>query len=123
MKRHQFWGSALLAALAFGAFLGLAFPFAVLGLETAAERHQTWLLTLWTSGVMAICFGASGLLTAITPVGFKDVVDAGSVLGALELRRSERQSGSPFYNFAGWTVATGAFLILFYFVVWLVTGL
>jgi hypothetical protein len=122
MKRHHFWGSSFLAAAAFGALLGLLFPFGALGLETSAERNQVWLLTLWTSGVMAICFGASGLLIAITPIGFKDVVEAGSVVGAIEARRAERQTDSPFYNFAGWTVATGLFLILIYFVVWIVTG-
>jgi hypothetical protein len=124
MKPLRFWGTAALAAVTFGLAIAFLFPFGALGIEALAERRHAWLLTVWTSGVLAICFGATGLLTAITPISFRDVVEAGSVTAAIEAHRTARREHSaiPFYNFAGWTVSTGLCLLLLYFAGWLVLG-
>lgn len=120
-----FWISSILAAVAFAALVGVLFPYEAIGLETPADRERAWLLTTWTSGVMAICFGAAGLLSNLSPLGFRDVHDVGSVTAALEARREEirrtRASGI-LYNFAGWTVCTGVWLVLVYFAGWIVMG-
>jgi hypothetical protein len=124
MRPLHFWGTALLAAAALGAAIALLFPFGALGIEAGAERERGWLLAVWTAGVMAICFGASGLLGAFSPITFRDVADAGSVLAAVDAKRESKQRHreTAFYNFAGWTVSFGGFLLLLYFVGWLVTG-
>ncbi|MEX2583786.1 MAG: hypothetical protein WD766_10960 [Gemmatimonadota bacterium] len=115
-----FWTSSMLVALTFAGLSSLLMPYEALGIDTGPDRQQTWLLTLWTSGVMAICFGVAGLLTNISPLGFRDVHDSGSVTAALDARReeSQRQRASGIYNFAGWTIVTGAALILVYFGAW-----
>jgi len=124
MKRTTFWLTSLAAALGLGLLLAFAFPYGLIGLDAPADRNRGWLLTLWTSGVMAICFGASGLLSSMNPLGFRDVADVGSVSAALEARREarQRQQEAPFYNFAGWTVMTGVFLLMIYFGAWLSMG-
>jgi hypothetical protein len=124
MKPLRFWGTAGLAAVGLGVAVALLFPFGPLGIETLAERQRAWLLTVWTSGVMAICFGATGLLATVSPITFRDVAEAGSVVAAIEARRSARQgqSSNAYYNFAGWSVSTGLCLLLLYFVGWLILG-
>jgi hypothetical protein len=124
MNVGRFWVTALVAAVALALALRFLFPYGALGIDGLVERDRAWLLTLWTSGVMAICFGASGLLAAFTPIGFKDVAEAGSVVAAVSARReaAERQGGVGFYNFAGWTISAGAFLVLLYFAAWIVIG-
>jgi hypothetical protein len=73
---------------------------------------------------MAICFGAAGLLTAVSSLGFRDVHDVGSVTAAIETHREDvqRRRESGIYNFAGWTACTGGWLILVYFAAWFITG-
>jgi hypothetical protein len=73
---------------------------------------------------MAICFGAAGLLSAVSVVGFRDVHDVGSVTAALDAHREEaaKRRESGIYNFAGWTVSVGVWLVLIYFFAWLTTG-
>lgn len=124
MKPAYFWGSAILVAVAFGGLVGFVFPFEAVGLETAADRRRGWLLIVWTAGVLALCFGATGLLGALTPIGFRDVAEAGSVPAAIAAHRDSRRQMevSRFYNFAGWTVSVGTLLILIYFAGWLLTG-
>ncbi len=120
----RFWGSALGVALGFALAAALLFPYEALQLRTGAERWRAWLLTLWTAGVMGVLFGLSGLLGLLTPVGVREVVEAGSVTRALAERRASRRAGDAgaYGNFAGWLVATGGILIGFYFAVWQVLG-
>jgi hypothetical protein len=120
MNQKRFWISAIGGAVVFAALMALLFPYRSLGMTTLPEMQRAWLLTVFTGGVMAICFGVSGLLSAVSPVTFSEVHDAGSVTAALDARReARRQLASPFYNFAGWTVSTGIFLILIYFAGWI----
>jgi hypothetical protein len=120
MSRRRFWISAVGGAVLFAALVALLFPYRSLGMTTPPEMQHAWLLTVFTGGVMAVCFGVSGLLATVTPVTFSDVHEAGSVAAALEARKeAQRQLASPFYNFAGWTVSTGIFLILIYFAGWI----
>lgn len=123
MKREalRFWGSAVAVAVAWTVIAPLVLPYQALGLESAAERGRAWLLTLWTSGVMSICFGAAGLLGYVSPIGFKEVAEAGSLMQAIEARRRARREGSFHQNFAWWLIVTGLLLIVIYFVVWGVT--
>jgi hypothetical protein len=115
----RFWGSALALALLFTAAAALLFPYDALRLTEQPDRVRVWLLTLWTAGVLAILFGVAGLLTFATPIGFREVHDAGSVSEAHEARRRARQVAHPFHdNFAWWLVCTGLILIAFYFVAW-----
>src|SRR5688572_6976453 len=102
MSRVYFWGSALGVALAVAGLSALALPYEWIGLETTADRTRAWLLTVWTAGMMAICFGVAGLLSGITPIGIRDVVEAGSVSSAVETRREtiRRQGAADFFNFA-----------------------
>lgn len=124
MRPLHFWLTAAGTAALIGALVALFFPFGPLGIETAAERQRAWLLTVWTAGVMAVCFGAAGLLSAVAPIGFRDVAEAGSVLDAIDARREarKRQDAHNFYNFAGWTVSTGGMLLILYFAGWIVTA-
>lgn len=115
----RFWLSAALVAGGWAVACSLFFPYEALGLQTGAERARVWLLTLWTSGVMAICFGIAGILGYSAPLGFKEIADSGSLTQALEARRrSKRIQGSFYTNFAGWLIVTGFLLIAIYFLVW-----
>lgn len=120
MTHVRFWGTAAAGAAVFALVTLFLTPFELLGADAPAERHRIWLLTLWTGGVMAICFGGAGLISAFGPIGFRDVAEVGSVSEAIEARREmrRRSSASPFLNFAGWMVATGGCLVLIYFVAW-----
>ena len=123
MNRGRFWLTAAAAALVIAAAAAWLFPYGALGLDSEADRQRGFLLTLWTFGVLAICFGSSGLLGAIAPLGFRDVAEHGSIQAALEAKQeAARQGGSAFYNFAGWLVTAGAGLIVIYFVAWLSLG-
>ena len=111
----RFWASSLSLALVFAAAAAFLFPYGSLRLDTGADRERIWLLILWTSGVLAILFGVAALLAFFTPLGFREVHDAGSVTAAREARRR----GQGFHdNFAWWLVCTGFVLILLYFVAW-----
>lgn len=115
----RFWASAIAVAVAWTVAASLLLPYEALGLETGADRGRAWLLTLWTSGVMAICFGVAGILGFAMPLGFKEVAEAGSVVEAMEARRRSRRQGGSFYqNFAWWLIITGLLLIIIYFLVW-----
>jgi hypothetical protein len=115
----RFWGCALALAVLFAAATAVLLPYDALRLTTAPERAQAWLLTLWTGGVLAVLFGLAGLLAFATPLGFREVHDAGSVTAAREARRNARLAGTAFHdNFAWWLVCTGLILIGLYFVAW-----
>lgn len=115
----RFWGAAALAAGGWAVLASVILPYDALGLVTGAERARAWLLTLWTSGVMAICFGAAGIIGYGAPLGFKEVSEAGSVAEAIRARRQSQQHGGSFYqNFAWWLVITGILLIVIYFLAW-----
>ena len=119
----RFWSSAVALALLFAAAAAFLFPFEALGRGAPEERARVWLLTLWTAGVMAVLFGLAGLLAFATPLGFREVHDAGSVTAAREAREQARPRGQGFHrNFAWWLVCTGLVLLLLYFVAW-VTGM
>jgi hypothetical protein len=118
-KAIRFWLAAAGVAAAWAVVSSAVFPYEALGLDSGEERGRAWLLTLWTSGVMAICFGLAGILGYSGPIGFKEVSEAGSLTGALAARRqSRRHQDSPYSNFASWLIVTGALLIGIYFVVW-----
>lgn len=115
----RFWVSAVAVAVGWAVLASACFPYDAVGAETGADRARIWLLTLWSSGVMAICFGVAGILGYSTPLGFKEVADAGSLTQAMEERRRMRRTvGSLHSNFAWWLMVTGAVLILIYFLVW-----
>lgn len=115
----RFWASAVGLALLFAAAVAVLFPYEALRLTEPPDRLRVWLLTLWTAGVLAILFGVAGLLTFATPIGFREIHDAGSVSEAKEARRRERMVTHPFHdNFAWWLVCTGLVLIGFYFIAW-----
>lgn len=119
MRPPVFWTSALAASAILAGILAFLFPYEAIGVTGEADRTRTWLLLLWTSGVLGICFGAAGLLGAWTPLGFSDVAEHGSVAAAAEARKSaNRQAGSNFYNFAGWMTASGILMIVIYFIFW-----
>ena len=115
----RFWGSALVVTLLVALLTALFLPYEALGLTAPGDRSQAWLLCLWTGGVMSILFGLSGLAGLVAPLGFREVHEAGGVMEAIEARRKERRIGREYHrNFAWWLVATGAMLIVAYFVAW-----
>jgi type VI protein secretion system component VasK len=120
VKPRTLWATSPLAALALAALLRVAFPYGPLGIVTPADREHAWLLSLWTLGVMCICFGGAGLASGFAPLGVREIAEKESVAAAIEARRAENRARaeSRFYNFAGWVTATGAFLILAYFIAW-----
>jgi hypothetical protein len=121
----RFWGSAVALALAVTLAAGVLLPYEALQLETQVERLRAWLLAVWTAGVMAVLFGLSGLIAYGGAIGFRDVVEAGSMKAALEARaKAARAAGGLGFhgNFAWWLVSTGALLIAFYFVAWIALG-
>lgn len=121
MKRDvlRFWVAAAAVAAAWTVLASVLLPYEALGLTSGEDRSRAWLLTLWTSGVLAICFGSAGLIGHLTPLGFREVADAGSLTQAIEdRRRSRRQGGSFHSNFAWWLIVTGGLIILIYFGVW-----
>jgi hypothetical protein len=116
-----YWASAVLAALAFAALVPVLFPFRALGLDPAADRDRSWLLTVFCTGVMAILFGASGAIGARF-VGVRDVLEAKSATIAIERQRQAREGlkARGWMNAGVWTLTAGASLIAIYFVLWLV---
>lgn len=119
MSRTRFWLSAVAVAFAFAAATAWFFPYETLRIESASDRQRAWLLTLWTGGVICICFGATALLSTVIPIGFRDVAEAGSVSAAQEARRREVGPSASFYNFGGWLLTTGILLLGVYFANWL----
>jgi hypothetical protein len=118
----RFWGSAVLTAVVIAALVPLLFPFRALGLDPAVDRARVWLLTVFCTGVMAVLFGASGLLGARF-VGVRDVIEAKSAAIAIERQRQSREGVTRGWrNAGGWTVAAGASLVAIYFLLWLVLG-
>jgi hypothetical protein len=120
--RRRFWGSALVVALAFALAAALFLPYERLRLVTEADRWRAWLLTLWTGGVMAVLFGAAGLLGYGDRIGFREVREAGSLQAAIERRRAQQRAPDAGFhaNFAWWLVSTGGVLIGIYFAAWVV---
>jgi hypothetical protein len=112
-----YWGSAVLAALVFAALVPVLFPFRALGLEPAADRPRIWLLTVFCAGVMALLFGASGVIGGRF-VGLRDVLEARSATIAIERQRQAREGlkGRGWMNAGTWTLTAGASLIAIYFV-------
>ena len=119
MRRRalRFWGWALGVAALVAVAAALLMPYEAIGLRTEPERERAWLLTVWTAGVTAVLFGATARLGR-RGVGFRDVVDAGSVRGAIQARRSA-EGGEVGRMLDVWLVATGGILIGIYFVGWL----
>jgi hypothetical protein len=115
-----FVGSAVAVALAFAALAAAFFPYESLRLHTAAERERAWLLTVWTFGLMAILFGLSARLGAFTGIGFREVVEAGSVRTAAERNRQRLKGPQAGFaeSFDGWLMLTGGVLVLIYFAGW-----
>jgi hypothetical protein len=124
MNPSRFWITSVIAALVLGALVAVGFPFGLLGVADGIERERAWLLTIWTLGVMSVCFGVSGLAATLSPISVRDIAERGSVVGAIEARRESRRdrAANPFYNFAGWITTTGFFLLLVYFAGWLLLG-
>ena len=115
----RFWASSVSLALVFAAATAFFFPYEALRFGAPEDRARIWLLVLWTAGVLAILFGVAALFTFFTPLGFREVHDAGSVAAAREARKQARAPGQGFHdNFAWWLVCTGFLLILLYFVAW-----
>lgn len=121
MRPLPFVLSGLLAALVFALLVKLLLLYPALGIAPA-DRPRIQLLALWTAGVLAICFGTAAYLTKLSPIGFRDVAEAGSLTAALEMRREgrARTKSAGKRNFATWTILTGCWLILLYFLSWLV---
>jgi len=118
-EAKRFWLAAAAVAGGWTVLASLLFPYEALGFGTGPERLRVWLLLLWTSGIMAICFGAAGVLSYGGSIGVREVADAGSLTGALSARRrAKRETGSLYTNFAWWLIVTGALLICIYFVAW-----
>ena len=118
----RFWGVALAVAAGWAVASSLLVSVEPLGFDTGAERLRVWLLTLWTSGVMAICFGAAGILGFSAPLGFREVAEAGSLTEAVAARRRAGRGSQAFHrNFAWWMIVTGAMLIGTYFLAWGIT--
>lgn len=117
-----FWGTALGVALGFALLAALLLPFEAIGLRTIAERERAWLLTVWTGGVLAILFGLSALLGAFSGMGFREVMEAGSVQQAVDTHRRtvpRRGDGEFHHSFAWWVISTGGLLVAIYFVGWI----
>lgn len=117
----RYWGSALAVALIVAASAALFFPYAALGLRTAAERERVWLLTVWTAGVLAVLFGVTARLGWARGIGVREVAEAGSFRAAVDARRSSERA-APVRQADVWIIATGVFLIGIYFAGWLVLG-
>jgi hypothetical protein len=117
-----FWGSAVLAAAAFAVIAPLLL-LQGLGPMMDADRERIWMLTVFCGGVMALLFGASGMLGATSYMTIRDVKDAGSVMEAIKRhhhRRTDRGGNVPYTrNFAFWVIATGAILMAIYSALWL----
>ncbi|MDR0786817.1 MAG: hypothetical protein LBG44_03020 [Gemmatimonadota bacterium] len=122
MRPLTFWISAVSASLVLSGVLALSFHF--LALSAVQPAGRLWMLSVWTLGVMMICFGLAGFTAAFSPPGVREVAEQGSVTAAIEARReaSRSHAASPFYNFAGWTTVTGILLLVIYFIVWLRSG-
>lgn len=118
-----FWGSAALAAAAFAALTPLLLPYGKLGLTAVADRERAWMLTVFCGGVLALLFGASGMLGTTRYLSVRDVHDAGSVKDALhrhvQASRATGDGGPYTRNFGLWVIATGAFLLAIYSVLWI----
>ncbi len=117
-----FWGTALGVALGFALLAALLLPFDALGLVTVQERERAWLLTVWTGGVLAVLFGLSALLGTFSGLGFREVMEAGSVQQAIETHRrslTKWGDGAFHHSFAWWVITTGGLLVAIYFTAWL----
>jgi hypothetical protein len=114
----RFWGSAAAASIGFAALVPIP-----IALSPADDRHHVWLLTVFTAGVMMALFGLAALISGRRSVGFRDIMDAGSVGDALR-RAGQNRAESPAYtaNAAVWCIVTGALLIVVYFALWMALG-
>jgi hypothetical protein len=116
-----YWGTAIGVAVGIAATAAAFLPYEALRLHTVAERERAWLLTVWTAGTFAVLFGISAMLGTFNGIGFRDVVEAGSVQKAGELHRSHAGPDPSAYTrrFDWWLVTTGALLLAIYFAGWL----
>jgi hypothetical protein len=119
----RFWGSAVGAAIVFGALAPWLFPYGALGMDPATERERVWLVVVFYTGVMTILFGLAALISGPRVVSARDVAEAGGVPEAVDRARRAR-AGRPeralrWRNFATWTIAFGATLVLGYFALWI----
>ena len=114
-----FWGAALALSLLFTVAAAFLLPYEALRLTEESDRLLAWHLTIWTAGVLSILFGLAGLLTFASPLGFREIHEAGSLSQAREARRRAKLTASSFHrNFAWWLICTGMILIALYFVAW-----
>lgn len=120
----RFWGWAVGVAAGFAAAAALLFPYGALGLHTAGERERAWLVTVWTAGALLVLFGLTARVGGFRGIGAREVVEAGSVRGALDARRRADAGGASGTGggFDLWIVATGAVLIGIYFAGWMWLG-
>jgi hypothetical protein len=117
----RFWGWAVGAALLFAAAAALLLPYGALGLRTPAERERAWLLTVWTTGVLAVLFGLTARVGGLRGIGLREVAEAGSVREAIEARRRS-ESAELTRRADVWIITFGGALIAIYFAGWLVLG-
>ena len=117
----RFWGSAAGASIAFAALVPVLFPFGAMGIPP--EEHQfTWLVTVFSIGVLMVLFGLSAWIGGRRSVGLRDVIEAGGVQQALN-RAGAREEERPYtQNAAAWCVVTGVLLLLIYFVLFAALG-
>ena len=115
----RFWASAAVVAGGWTVAASLISSSDALRYVDGADRLRAWLLMLWTAGVLAICFGSAGLIGVMSPIGYREVADAGSVTAAIAARDRARRQETPFHrNFAWWLVVVGAMLVVIYFFAW-----
>jgi hypothetical protein len=114
----RFWGSAAAASIGFAALVPIP-----IALSPAEDRYRVWLLTVFTAGVMMALFGLAALISGRRSVGFRDIMDAGSVGDALRRAGQGRAENAAYTtNAAVWCIVTGALLIVVYFALWMALG-
>jgi hypothetical protein len=124
--RARFWGSAVGVAVVYAALVPWLFPFGAAGMDPATERERVWLVVVFYTGVLAILFGLGALISGPRVVSVRDVAEAGGVAEALDAARRARADPTGralrWRNFATWTIAFGATLLLGYFALWIASG-
>lgn len=115
----RFWGSAAAASIGFAALA----PLLIAAADPVEDHQFVWLLTVFTAGVMLALFGLAALIGGRRSVGFRDIMDAGSVGDALRRAGQDRSESPPYTsNAAVWCIVTGALLIVVYLALWMALG-
>lgn len=116
----RFWGTAAGVSIAFAAVVPVLFPFRTIGLDPAVDRERIWLLCVFTMALMLMTFGLSALGGGLRRIGVGDVLAAGGVREARARMELGTRGQSEGYtrNFAAWCIATGALLMIIYFVLY-----